>query len=49
MGRIISPRFFVVQGSGYAHFVKVAPYDEVHKGTFRRGRCPHRTLKFNDT
>ena len=28
MGRIISPRFFV-QGSGYAHFVKVAPYDEV--------------------
>ena len=42
MGRIISPRFFVVQGSGYAHFVKVAPYDEVHKGTFRRGRCPHR-------
>ena len=29
MGRIISPRFFVVQGSGYTHFVKVAPYDEV--------------------
>lgn len=27
-GGLFRPVFFV-QGSGYAHFVKVAPYDEV--------------------
>ena len=27
MGRIISPRFFVVHGSGYAYSVAIAPYD----------------------
>ena len=49
MGRIISPRFFVVQGSGYAHFVVVDAHIDPRLDENRSGRpmaVPAKRQKF---